>query len=260
MALRVRPPPDDSQVGRLAAWKDVTAMMTVGDVMTRSVVTVRSWTPLKEVAQILIERRISGLPVVDDDGKLLGVVSEGDFLMKEQGAEAIHHRPLSRIFGESRTSRSRLAKIGALTAGQAMTSPALTIASGRHISEAAALMTARGVNRLPVVDDGRLVGIVTRADLVRAYVRSDEELAATIRDDVLLRILWLDPAQFTVGVRDGVASITGRVERRSTAEMVGRAVSMVPGIVDVDTDLSWAVDDSQDDSTKLDLFFPISPR
>jgi CBS domain-containing protein len=121
-------------------------------------------------------------------------------------------------------------------------------------------MTARGVNRLPVVDEGRLVGIVTRADLVRAYVRSDEELAGTIRDDVLLRILWLDPAQFTVRVVDGVASIGGRVERRSTAEMVERAVAMVPGIVDVEANLSWAMDDSRDEPASLDLVFPMSPR
>lgn len=235
-------------------------MMTVGDVMTRSVVSVRPWTPLKEVAQLLIERRISGVPVVDDDGQLLGVVSEADFLVKEQGASAVRHRPLSRFFGESRASQTRLAKIGALTAGEAMTAPALTIAPGRHIAEAAAVMTARGVNRLPVVDDGRLVGIVTRADLVRAYVRSDDELAATIRDDVLLRILWLDPAGFTVRVHDGVASVSGRVERRSTAEMVERAVSMVPGIVDVEADLPWAVDDSRDEPASLDLVFPIGPR
>lgn len=235
-------------------------MMTVGDVMTRSVVSVRSWTPLKEVAQLLIERRISGVPVVDDDGTLLGVVSEGDFLMKEQGAQAIRHRPLARIFGESRESRSRLAKIGAVTAGEAMTAPALTIASGRHIAEAAALMTARSVNRLPVVDDGRLVGIVTRADLVRAYVRSDDELAATIRGDVLLRILWLDPAQFTVVVKDGVASVSGRVERRSTAEMIEQAVGMVPGIVDVLPELTWAMDDSREEPSSLDLVFPMSPR
>jgi len=235
-------------------------MMTVGDVMTRSVVSVRSWTPLKEVAQLLIERRISGVPVVDDDGALLGVVSEGDFLMKEQGAQAVRHRPLARIFGESRESRSKLAKIEALTAGEAMTAPAVTIASGRHIAEAAAVMTARGINRLPVVDDGRLVGIVTRADLVRAYVRSDDELAATIRDDVLLRILWLDPAQFTVVVQDGVASISGRVERRSTAEMIEQAVSMVPGIVDVQPDLTWTLDDSREEPASLDLVFPMSPR
>jgi CBS domain-containing protein len=260
MALRSQRSPDDSQAWKSGSGKDVSAMMTVGDVMTRSVVSVRAWTPLKEVARLLIERRISGVPVVDDDGALLGVVSEGDFLMKEQGAQAVRHRPLARIFGESRTSRSRLAKIEALTAGEAMTAPALTIASGRHISEAAAVMTARAVNRLPVVDDGRLVGIVTRADLVRAYVRSDDELAATIRDDVLLRILWLDPAQFTVAVHDGVASISGRVERRSTAEMVERAVRMVPGIVDVEPDLTWALDDSREEPSSLDLVFPMSPR
>jgi CBS domain-containing protein len=252
--------PGRQSVRRVGSGKDVIAMMTVGDVMTRSVILVRSWTPLKEVAQLLIARRISGVPVVSDDGALLGVVSEGDFLMKEQGAQAVRHRPLARLFGESRESRSRLAKIGAVTAGEAMTAPAVTIASGRHIAEAAAVMTARGFNRLPVVDDGRLVGIVTRADLVRAYVRSDDELAATIRDDVLLRILWLDPAQFTVVVRDGVASVSGRVERRSTADMIERAVGMVPGIVDVHPDLTWALDDSREEPASLDLVFPMSPR
>jgi CBS domain-containing protein len=82
MALRSQRSPDDSQAWKSGSGKDVSAMMTVGDVMTRSVVSVRAWTPLKEVARLLIERRISGVPVVDDDGALLGVVSEGDFLMK----------------------------------------------------------------------------------------------------------------------------------------------------------------------------------
>jgi len=260
MALRNGAARDDSQSGTVGLRGDVIVMMTVRDVMTRSVVSVRSWTPLKEVAQLLIDRRISGVPVLDDEGGLLGVVSEADFLMKEQGADAVRHRRLARVFGESRESRSRLAKIGAVTAGEAMTVPAITIEPGRHISEAAALMTARGVNRLPVLEGGRLVGIVTRADLVRAYVLSDEELAATIRDDVLLRILWLDPASFTVTVANGVASIRGRVERRSTAETIQRAVGMVPGIVDVQPDLSWAVDDSRDEPSSLDLVVPMSPR
>jgi CBS domain-containing protein len=235
-------------------------MMTVRDVMTRSVVSVRPGTPLKEVAQLLIDHRISGLPVVDDDGAVLGIVSEADFLVKEQGAEAVRHRPLARILGESRESRSQLAKIGALTAGEAMTAPAVTVSSGRRIAEAAAVMTARGLNRLPVVDDGRLVGIVTRADLVRAYVTSDDELARTIRDDVLRRIMWLDPALFTVIVTDGAASISGRVERRSTAEMIERAVSMVPGIMNVHADVTWAMDDSRVEPSALDALFPFSPR
>ncbi len=235
-------------------------MMKVRDVMTHSVLSVRREAPLKEVALVLVDHRISGVPVVDVDGAVLGVVSEADLLMKEQGADAVRHRPLARFLGESRESRTQLAKLAAVTAGEAMTAPAVTIESGRRISEAAALMIARRVNRLPVVDDGRLVGIVTRADLVRAYVRSDDELARTIRDDVLLRILWLDPSVFTVVVTDGVASISGRVERRSTAEMVEQAVSMVPGIMDVHADVTWGLDDSRGELSLVDSVFPFGPR
>jgi CBS domain-containing protein len=235
-------------------------MMTVRDVMTQSVVSVRRITPLREVAQLLIHNGISGVPVVDEDGTVLGVVSEGDLLVKEQGPNAIHHRTLARFLGESAESRAQLVKLEAVTAAEAMSSPAVTIAPGRPIHEAAAIMTSRRVNRLPVVDDGRLVGIVSRADLVRAYVRSDEELAATIRNDVILRILWLDPALFTVVVKDGVASISGRVERRSTAEMIEHSVRMVPGIFEVHASVSWSTDDSRLVPADLDPVFPFGPR
>jgi CBS domain-containing protein len=246
---------------RLTSPKElVTSMMTVRNVMTRSVVSVHPDTPLREVAHLLIEHRISGLPVADDAGVVLGIVSEGDFLVKEQGAEAIHHRPLAWIIGESRETQTRLAKIGAKTAGEAMTTPAITISSGRRISEAAAIMTAQRINRLPVVDGGSLVGIVTRADLVRAYVRTDDELAATIRDDVLLRSLWLDPAVFNVAVRDGSASISGHVELRSIAEMVERAVGMVPGVMDVLATVTWSTDDSRSRPALLDMVVPYSPH
>jgi CBS domain-containing protein len=238
----------------------VISMMTVGDVMTRSVVSVHRGTPLKDVAQLLIDNGISGVPVVDVDGAAVGVVSEADLLVKEQGADAIHHRPLARFLGESVESRVQLVKLEAVTAAEAMTAPAITITSTRSIHEAAAIMTARGVNRLPVVDDGRLVGIVSRADLVRAYVRTDDELAATIRNDVILRIMWLDPALFTVVVKDGLASISGRVERRSTAEMLERSVRMVPGIVEVQASVTWSTDDSHLEPASLDPVFPFSPR
>lgn len=235
-------------------------MMTVGHVMTSPVVSVEGNMPLKEVAILLVENKISGVPVVDESGVVVGVVSEADFLVKEQGADAIRHRPLARLFGESRESQAQLAKVAAVTAADAMTAPAITIDSHRRISEAAAMMTARRMNRLPVVDDGQLVGIVTRADLVRAYVRSDDELASTIRDAVLLRILWLDPALFTVDVVEGVASVSGRVPRRSTAEMIAHLVAMVPGIVDVQADVSWETDDSHVKPTSLDAVFPFGPR
>ena len=235
-------------------------MLTIRDVMSASVVTVKPETPLKEVARMLIDRRISGVPVVDEEGMVLGVISEADLLVKEQGAEAIRHRRLARLLGESTESRAQSVKLGAVTAAQAMTSPAVTIASGRPIPEAAAIMTSRHVNRLPVIDDGRLVGIVSRADLVRAYVRSDEQLAATIREDVILRILWLDPSHFTVTVKEGVAAVTGHVERRSTAEILVETVRTVPGIIDVRAAIRWSIDDSQLKPTANDPMFPYSPH
>jgi CBS domain-containing protein len=235
-------------------------MMTVRDVMTRSVITVKRDTPLKEVARLLIDDRISGVPVVDPDGSIAGVVSEADLLIKEQGADAVRHRPLAWLLGESEGTRGQLDKLAAVTAEEAMTAPAVMIGSDRPIHEAAAVMTKRGVNRIPVVDEGRLVGIVTRADLVRAYLRSDEELAETIRSDVILRILWLDPAPFVVDVQDGIASISGRVDRRSTAEMLERAVAMVPGIVQVRSAVAWSTDDSRLAPGDLDQIIPFVPR
>jgi len=238
----------------------VSPVMTVRDVMTTSVISASHDAPLKDVANLLVEHGISGLPVVDADKRVVGVVSEADFLLKESGADAMPHRRLERLLGETKATRTYRAKLEATTAAEAMTSPAITVSSGHSISEAARTMTTHAINRLVVVDDGRLVGIVTRADLVRAYVRSDQELAETIRQDVVLRILWLDPAGFVVNVKDGVATIVGGVESRSTAEMVGRAVAMVPGIVDVKADVTWSLDDTKLRPPAVDPFFPFGPR
>ncbi len=236
-------------------------MLTIRDVMIRTVVTVTPRTSLKDVAQSLVDHRISGVPVVDPEGAVLGVVSEADLLMKEGGADAIRHRSLARVRGESKESRAQIAKVAATTAGEAMTAPAITIGPDRSIPEAAAVMTARRINRLPVVEDGRLVGIVSRADLVRAFIRSDEELARTIREDVLLRVLWLDPALFTVEVEDGVASVGGSVERRSTTQMIERCIGLVPGIVGVDMTVGWSLDDSRREPINGDVAnLPYGPR
>lgn len=234
---------------------------TVRDVMTTPVFSVTPETPLKEVARLLVTNRISGLPVVDETGQVLGVVSEADFLLKEGGHVAARRRQFRRILGDSRAkAAARQAKIGAITAGEAMTSPAATIGADQTTTAAATIMVDRDINRLPVVEDGRLIGIVSRADLVRAFVRSDEQLAETIRHDVLLRILWLNPTLFDVNVRDGVATVGGRVERRSTAEMMERAIRNVPGIVDVDCAVTWSYVDDDVHPTTVDPVFPFSPR
>jgi CBS domain-containing protein len=234
----------------------VIAMLTVRDVMTQSVKSVRLETPLKDVARLLVESGISGVPVVDASGAVLGVVSEADFLVKEQGAAAVHHRRMAAFLGDTAETRARLGKVAARTAGEAMTAPAQTIAPSRSLQEAAAVMTQRRVNRLPVVDSGKLVGIVTRADLVRAFLRTDEELERTIREDVLLRILWLDPAAFTVSVHNGEAVVSGSVERRSTAEIVEETLRLVPGVVDAQVKVRWSLDDRDIEPPMRDPEFP----
>lgn len=232
-------------------------MQTVEQVMTRDVITVVPETPIMEVARLLVVHGISGLPVVDAENRVTGVVSEGDVLIKEAGHPAPSRRPLARMFGLGRETREQQAKVEAQTAGDAMTSPPVTIGPGTTIQAAAELMTARRVNRLPVVDgDGRLVGIVTRADLVRAFVRTDEELAAEIRSEVLLDILWLDPEAFEVAVDNGVVHVRGAVARRSTVDMIGRLVRMVAGVVAVDVDVTWATDDSRIEAPDRDLLSP----
>jgi CBS domain-containing protein len=234
--------------------------MIVRDVMTEDVLTVLPDTPLKDVAQLLVTRGISGVPVVAVDGTVLGVVSEADLLVKEQGADAIAHRPLARIRGEGDETMAQLGKLRAVTAGEAMTSPAVTITPTRSIHEAAAIMTARHVNRLPVIDGRQLVGIVTRADLVRAYVRSDDELAGSIRQDVILKLLWLDPSLFTIVVDNGVVAISGSVERRSTAEILERSIRLVPGVVDVHASVTWWLDDRELEPATFDPVFPFGPQ
>jgi CBS domain-containing protein len=235
-------------------------MLTVRDVMTTPVVTVHRDMPLKRVAQLLIDNGMSGVPVVDAGGAVVGVISEGDFMVKEQGATEVRHRRLARLLGESTETVAQLEKVGARTAGEAMTAPAVTIGPSRPIREAAALMTGRKVNRLPVIDEGQLVGIVTRADLLRAYLRSDEELTRAIRDDVLLRVLWVDPAGFDITVINGEVTIVGHVERRSSAEIIEATIRMVPGVVAVDADLSWSTDDRDVRPAERDAEFPFGLR
>jgi CBS domain-containing protein len=235
-------------------------MRTIRDAMTRNVITVDRDTPLKDVAQLLIDRRISGVPVVDANRAVLGVVSEADLLIKESGVDGLAPRRFSWLLGEGSQTRTRRAKIAAVTAGEAMTSPAVTAGPELSLPAAAERMTAHRVNRLPVIEDGRLVGIVTRADLVRAFVRSDADIATTIRDEVLRRILWLDPAGFTVDVSDGVVAIRGGVERRSTAIAIEHAIGMVPGVVGVESDLPWSLDDRQIEPVSFDPVFPFGPH
>jgi CBS domain-containing protein len=208
--------------------------MKIKDVMTTDVVTVPPAASLKEVASILAERHVSGVPVIDQDGSLLGVISEADILFKECGPS----EPQGVLTWMLEPDAP--AKLKARTAGQAMTHPARTIGPERPVSEAAKRMLEEGMNRFPVVDsDGKLLGIVTRADLVRAFVRSDAAIEREIREDVLLRTLWISPEELTIRVREGNVTLGGQVDSKSEAELVEAFAGRVPGIVSVESRLTW---------------------
>ena len=135
-----------------------------------------------------------------------------------------------------------------------MTSPAVTIRATDAAASAARLMIERRINRLPVVSSGELVGIVTRADLVRAFHRSDEEIAQEIRDDVLAHALWLAPEALDVTVREGVVTVAGLVETEADAEVAERLIRRIPGVLDVHADLAARVHTRSDRKSILEFF------
>ena len=216
-------------------------MRKVRDVMTADVVQVAPGTPLTAAARLLSDHRVGGLPVVDG-GQVVGVISESDLLAKE--AAATDPDAPRRRWPTAGTRRGAAVQ-AALTVGQAMSSPAVTVGPDFPIGNAARLMVGRRLGRLPVVEAGRLVGIVTRGDLVRTFARSDADLIELVRRDVLLETMWLDPADFEVSVRDGVVVISGTVEWRTTAKIIERLIAQTPGVIGVEADLRWTDDDQR---------------
>ncbi|MGH3024019.1 MAG: CBS domain-containing protein [Gaiellaceae bacterium] len=211
--------------------------MRVTDAMSGNVVTVSPETSLKDAAELLAGHQISGLPVVDQEN-VIGVISEADIVARTTG-----RRESPGLLREIFAGRKGPDQVEQTRVAEAMTSPAVTIAPDRPVAEAARLMIDKKVNRLPVIEGSHLVGIVTRADLVRAFVRPDEELEHEIRRDVAEGALWIDPSGLEVDVQDGVVTLAGEVERRADAELLERFTQAVPGVVSLQSDLKWRLDE-----------------
>jgi CBS domain-containing protein len=212
----------------------------VKDLMTTQVATVGPATPFKEIVARLAEHRVSALPVVDDDRLVLGVVSEADLLLKEEFPDPDQDIPLFW------TKRRRLErdKAAGSTARDLMTVAVVAISTDATAPEAARRMHTAGVKRLPVVDDrGRLVGIVSRSDLLKVFNRSDEDIRREILDEVIVGEFMMNPDRFFIQVQDGVVVLEGRVERRSLLPWVVRAVHSVEGVVRVENRLAHDIDD-----------------
>jgi CBS domain-containing protein len=203
--------------------------------MTQDVATVAPDTDLRDVAALLVQKRISGVPVVDR-GRVLGVVSERDILFKERPSDGLSRSVLSWLMDEG----DLMLKIDARTARAAMTSPAVVMAPARSVADAAALMLDEGISRLPVVDNGVLVGIVTRHDLVRAFARTDEEIWLEIESDPLVRAYWHRPGSSDITVSGGEVTLRGKVGSKQEAHLIEAFVDRVPGVVGVTSQLHWA--------------------
>lgn len=194
---------------------------TVADLMTPEAVVVQRGTPFKEIARLLDEYDITAVPVLDEDDQPVGVVSEADLL------------------------RRQIAKLGATTAEAIMTSPAVVARPEWSVVEAARTMEKKKVKRLPVVDDsGRLIGVISRSDLVQLFLRRDRAIQEEVLEEVLTRTLGVSPSAVTVEVSDGHVTLTGTLERKSLVPIAVRLCESVDGVVEVIDRLGSLRDDT----------------
>jgi CBS domain-containing protein len=210
----------------------------VMDVMTRKVVAVHTNASYKEIAATLRDRRVSAFPVLDDAGAVIGVVSEADLIAKEalEAGYETDPGPLSGLL-----HRRDLEKARGATAGELMSRPPVTVRPDDLVSHAAHLMYDRRVKRLPVVDaDGRLVGIISRTDVLTVFSRSGQDIRREITQDVLLQRFLTDPASFTVTVKDGIVTLAGSPETAQLGHDIVAAVRHLEGVVAVRDRLNYA--------------------
>ncbi len=214
---------------------------TVEAVMTSQVVTARPATPFHELVRLLEQHHISALPVVDDSGRLVGIVSEDDLLIKE----GYPHGATDASPVAAARDRRRLDKAAATRAAQLMAAPVRTVPLGMLVADAVRLMLRLDLKRLPVVDArGRLAGIVARSDLLKVFLRPDPAVDWEVDHDIVRGEFGIAVGAVQVEVRDGVVGLRGQVERRGQGAALVRRVQAVDGVVEVDARLlGWRIDD-----------------
>ncbi|WP_217568644.1 CBS domain-containing protein [Streptomyces sp. GbtcB7] len=205
----------------------------VSDVMTHTVAAVGRKANFKEIVRLMEQWKVSALPVLEGEGRVVGVVSEADLLPKEEfrDSDPDRYTQLRRL--------SDLAKAGAVTAEDLMTAPAFTVRANATLAQAARTMAHAKVKRLPVVDDmGLLEGVVSRGDLLKVFLRDDEDIAEEVRREVVSYLFRAPSSPVRVQVHDGVVTLAGRVRDTSLVPVAARLVRAVEGVVDVEFELT----------------------
>ncbi len=198
-------------------------------------------TPFKILVRLIEENRISAIPVVDERGMPVGVVSESDLLLKERRGELDSEGSPLHLWRR----RQEKAKADGTLAADLMTAPAITVGLQASITEAARIMQERKVRRLVVVDArGRIAGIVSRSDLLQVFLRTDEDLRDELVNRILPAVLPADAGSVEVDVESNVITLSGEVDRRSDADIVARLACEVDGVVDVINRLTFRWDDT----------------
>ncbi len=216
--------------------------LTVRDVMTKTAVVVTQDFPFKEIVRRMKEHRVSAVPVVDGDGRLVGIVSEADLLFKEEFDTPTERD--ARLL-ERKARRTARSKASGLVASQLMTTPVVSIEPDASIAKAARLIDRKGVKRLPVVDEaGRIVGIVSRSDLLKPFLRPDEEIRREVVESLTRPGSWIEPRDLLVDVSEGVVMVRGIVEQRSMLPIVESTVLRIDGVVALQNGMGYKVDDT----------------
>ncbi|MFI8438270.1 CBS domain-containing protein [Streptomyces sp. NPDC079020] len=206
---------------------------TVADVMTKKVVAVRPGADFKEIIETMDRWKVTAVPVVEGEGRVVGVVSEADLLLKEE----FHEHRLGLV--EQMRRLNATVKAGSSRAADLMTSPAVTVAPDASLPQAARLMAAHRVKRLPVVDaGGRVQGIVSRSDLLKVFLRRDEDLAAEVRREVVEHLFPPSHGQVVINVEAGVVTLSGEIHDSALVPLAARLTLAVEGVVDVRCDLT----------------------
>jgi len=198
--------------------------MHVRDLMTTDVVAVAPTTSMRDAARMMFRYRVSGLPVVDPDDHVLGIITEGDFLAMEV----------------ERAEKGTAPEI----VQEVMSHSVMSVPPDIEVIEAARFMHTNDVKRVLVIEDGRMVGIISRFDIVAGFTRPDDLIEDEIREDLIRRVLFVDPETVTVDVRNGVVTLVGKIGTRTEVRLMEELTRRLDGVVDVDNKLEWRIDDT----------------